>query len=77
MVTCPSLVAAGYYKENELPFFDDDFVEKWRNHHTFVSFRNNGLRECQARSFIFSGDVKGHDPYGISAFLKYLQFNSH
>ena len=71
MITCPSLVAAGYYKDDELPFFDDNFMETWRNHETFARFRQNGLKECQARSFIFSEDVHGRDPYGITAFREY------
>jgi len=75
MLTCPSLVAAGYYRDDELPFFDGNFIENWRNHETFVRFRKNGLRECQARSFIFSKDVNGRDPYGITAFKEYRQKN--
>lgn len=71
MVTCPSLNAAGYYEVGELPFFDDNFMETWRNHEAFVRFRQNGLRECQARSFIFNKDVHGRDPYGIDAFQEY------
>lgn len=71
MITCPSLAAAGYYQKNELPFFDNNFIKTWQNHEAFVRFRQNGLRECQARSFIFSKDVRGPDPYGITAFRKY------
>jgi len=71
MITCPSLAAAGYYKNGELPFFDDNFMETWRDHEAFVRFRRNGLRECQARSFIFSKDINGRDPYGITAFREY------
>jgi hypothetical protein len=54
-------------------FFDDNSVDTWHNHEAFVRFRQNGLRECQARSFIFSKDVCGRDPYGISAFREYWQ----
>jgi MoaA/NifB/PqqE/SkfB family radical SAM enzyme len=71
MITCPSLKAAGYYKDDELPLFDSDFMETWRNHEAFSRFRQNGLRECQARSFIFNQDVHGRDPYGIDAFREY------
>ena len=71
MLTCPSLVEAGYYKNEELPVFDDNFLETWQNHDIFARFRKNGFNECQARSFIFSNDVRGHDPYGINAFRKY------
>ncbi|HSA08431.1 MAG TPA: PqqD family peptide modification chaperone [Candidatus Moranbacteria bacterium] len=71
MVTCPSLKAAGYYREEELPLFDDNFMETWRSHKAFSNFRQNGLRECQARSFIFNRDVHGRDPYGINAFREY------
>lgn len=73
MITCPSLAAAGYYKNGELPSFDDNFMDTWHSHEAFVRFRQNGLRECQARSFIFSKDVRGRDPYGISAFREYWQ----
>ena len=68
MITCPSLVAAGYYGQGELPFFGSDFLEKWRNYEVFQRFRKNGLRECQARSFIFNENILGEDPYGIKAF---------
>jgi len=71
MITCPSLNAAGYYKDGELPLFDGDFMETWRSHEAFSRFRQNGLRECQARSFIFNQDVHGRDPYGIDAFREY------
>ncbi len=73
MVTCPSLNAACYYEVGELPFFDDNFMETWQNHEAFVNFRQNGLRECQARSFIFNKDVHGRDPYGVDAFREYWQ----
>ncbi len=68
MITCPSLVAAGYYEQKELPLFGHDFLEKWRNHEVFQRFRKNGLRECQARSLIFNGNVLKEDPYGIKSF---------
>ncbi|MBW6440693.1 PqqD family peptide modification chaperone [Patescibacteria group bacterium] len=71
MITCPSLLAAGYYQKDELPFFDDNFMETWQNHEIFARFRKNGLQECQARSFIFNKDVHGYDPYGITAFREY------
>lgn len=71
MVTCPSLVAAGYYGDQELPAFNGQFRETWRTHGMFTSFRENGLRECQARSYIYSKDVRGFDPYGIEAFRTY------
>jgi len=75
MITCPSLVAVGYYNKQELPLFDENFLKTWREHEIFVCFRNNGFRECQARSYIFSGDVQGYDPYGITAFKKFQIFH--
>ncbi len=75
MVPCPLLVAAGYYKEEELPIFDDNFLKTWRDNKIFDSFRKNGLKECQARSYIFSGNIKGYDPYGITAFFNYKNKN--
>lgn len=71
MLPCPSLLFSGYYKENELPEFNHDFVETWKNHPVFTEFRRNGLRGCQARSHIFCGDVTKPDPYGEEAFLDY------
>lgn len=71
MITCPLLETAGYYKSEELPIFDEYFIETWLTHPTFNRFRENGFRECQARALIFSGDVRGNDPYGVSAFQKY------
>lgn len=80
MVPCPFLKAAGYYSTNQLPRFNENFLEVWRNHKIFEEFRKGNLRECQARAYIFSKDIKGKDPYGINAFLEYknskaLNFN--
>lgn len=76
MVTCPLLAATGYYEGEELPAFDDNFLKTWKENKIFNDFRKNGLKECQARSYIFSGDVKGYDSYGITAFREYLQKNN-
>ena len=71
MLPCPSLLFSGYYKGDELPLFDENFVETWRNHPVFTEFRRNGLHGCQARSHIFCGDVTKPDPYGEEAFVAY------
>lgn len=71
MVTCPLLEVAGYYKNQELPVFDENFVQKWQNHSIFKNFRKNNIKECQARALIFSGDICGKDPYGISEFRQF------
>ena len=71
MVTCPGLVTAGHYSETDLPLFDEKFVKTWQKHWTFCQFKENGLRNCQVRSFLFSKDISGHDPYGIEAFREY------
>lgn len=73
MLACPYLVECGYHKADELPDFDENFLEKWRNGNYFNRFRSNGLRNCQACSYIYSGDVKGFDPYGIDAYKKYQE----
>jgi MoaA/NifB/PqqE/SkfB family radical SAM enzyme len=73
MLTCPSLFYSNYYQENDMPFFDEHFLETWREHPMFAQFRNNGLRGCQARSFIFGNNVTKPDPYDIDAFRKYLE----
>ena len=39
MVPCPSLVAAGCYSVDELPFFDENFLRVWRDHPLFRTFR--------------------------------------
>ena len=71
MLPCPSLLFSGYYDGSELPEFDQNFVDTWKNHPVFAKFRQNGLRGCQARSHIFCGDVTKPDPYGEEAFLAY------
>jgi MoaA/NifB/PqqE/SkfB family radical SAM enzyme len=74
MLTCPSLVYAGYYQPEELPAFDKNFIETWKNHELFRRFRSDGLSGCQARSFIFHKNTRTPDPYGIEAFNKYVEF---
>lgn len=68
MITCPLLETAGHYKSEEIPIFDEHFIETWQEHPAFNAFRKSGFRECQARALIFSGNVSGNDPYGVSAF---------
>jgi len=46
-------------------------LNSWKNNYYFKKFREGNLQECQACSYIFSGSIKGRDPYGIGAFLKY------
>ncbi|MDD4376316.1 MAG: radical SAM protein [Clostridia bacterium] len=72
MLTCPYLLEIGYYKIDDLPDFDENYINEWANGRIFNEFRNNGLKNCQARSLIFSGDVKGYDPYGLEAYKKML-----
>jgi MoaA/NifB/PqqE/SkfB family radical SAM enzyme len=71
-LTCPSLLFAGYYQDEALPRFDEHFLETWRCHPMFTSFRSNGFRGCQARAFIFCHDVTSSDPYDLAAFKRYL-----
>ena len=71
MLTCPYLLECGYYSENELPEFNESFLEVWKNHPIFKEFRKNGLKGCQARSLIFSNDIKLGDPYDIDSFKNY------
>lgn len=71
MITCPYLIECGYYKDVELPLFDENFIETWCKNPIFKQFRENGQKECQVRSLIFSKDVKGYDPYGLEAYKKY------
>jgi len=73
MITCPSLVAAGHYQGRELPSFDEHFLKRWKSHEIFEEFRNNGLKECQARAYIFNDNVQAKDPYGITSFTQYLE----
>lgn len=73
LITCPYLLQAGYYKESDLPEFNEDFLNTWKNAKMYVDFRKNGQKGCQARSLIFSHDVKKGDPYDVDAYIKYKQ----
>jgi MoaA/NifB/PqqE/SkfB family radical SAM enzyme len=73
MLTCPSLLYCGYYKDTDFPPFDENFVETWKTHPLFTEFKKNGLSGCQARSLIFSGDVRKGDPYDLTAFKVFLE----
>lgn len=68
MLTCPYLLEAGYYSEKDLPYFTSDFLNEWKNGKIFKQFRENGQKACQARSWIFSKDVKGYDPYSLQSY---------
>lgn len=72
MLPCPFLETAGFYKNKKLPKFDKNFITKWRNDKFFKEFRNRGIQECQACSYIFTGDINKKSPYGISAFRRYI-----
>jgi MoaA/NifB/PqqE/SkfB family radical SAM enzyme len=76
MLTCPSLLYCGYYKDTDFPLFDENFVEIWKTHPLFTEFKKNGLQGCQARSLIFSGDVKKGDPYDLAAFRSFAERKS-
>ncbi len=71
MLPCALLYEADYYKKEDLPLFDKNFVKNWRENETFINFRKQGLAECQACAYLFNGEVYSKDPYGISAFIKY------
>lgn len=75
MLTCPSLLYCGYYKEVDFPLFDENFVRVWKTHPLFTEFKKNGLSGCQARSLIFSGDVRKGDPYDLAAFRSFAERN--
>jgi len=75
MVPCPALQTAGYYNKIRLPKFDENFIDTWKNNHYFQKFRKGNLQECQARSYIFSKNIRGEDPYGINAFRRYQKAN--
>lgn len=68
MLTCPYLLEAGYYSEKDLPTFSADFLEIWKHGKIFEEFRKNGQKACQARSWIFSNDVQGYDPYSLESY---------
>ncbi|MBL7053667.1 radical SAM protein [Patescibacteria group bacterium] len=73
MVPCPFLKLAGYYNNNILPTFNKNFLNAWKNNFLFMKFREGNIKECQARSYIFSKNINGLDPYGIQEFKKYLK----
>jgi|GEM_PF-882830 len=72
MIPCPFLDEVGYYKNKKLPIFDENFKETWKNNYWFKDFRRGNFKECQACSYIFSGDRNRKNPYGLNAFKKYL-----
>lgn len=72
MIPCPGLLSAGYYKYDDLPIFDKDFVENWRNGKIFKSFRERGLKYCQLRSHIQGIDLGNPDAYSIEEFKKFI-----
>lgn len=71
MLICPYLVECGFHSKEQLPVFDEDFLEVWRNGDYFTSFRNGNMKNCQACSYIYSGSVDGFDPYGVDAYKIY------
>jgi MoaA/NifB/PqqE/SkfB family radical SAM enzyme len=73
MLTCPSLLYCGYYTESDFPPFNENFVTVWKTHPLFTEFKKNGLSGCQARSLIFSGDVRKGDPYDVASFRRFVE----
>jgi MoaA/NifB/PqqE/SkfB family radical SAM enzyme len=73
MIPCPFLSEIGYYDDKELPEFSKDFLREWRGNKYFKEFRRGNMRECQACSYIFEGNLNKKSPYGISAFKKYMK----
>jgi MoaA/NifB/PqqE/SkfB family radical SAM enzyme len=71
MVPCAFLGEINYYDETKLPDFNKDFLKEWKENDIFKKFREINLRECQACSYIFKGDIRGEDPYGLRAFRKH------
>jgi len=72
MVPCPFLNEVGYYKKN-LPVFSENFKKEWKSNVWFKKFRKGNLKECQACSYIFAGDIKKRNPYGLLEFKQYLK----
>jgi MoaA/NifB/PqqE/SkfB family radical SAM enzyme len=73
MLSCPGLVSCGHINEDDLPMFDENWLDTWHNHPVFTQFRDNGLTGCQVRSCIFCGDPKTPDPYSAAALRQYLE----
>jgi len=73
IIPCPFLNLAGFYKNKKFPKFNKNFVNTWINNKLFKEFRKRGLRECQACSYIFTGNINKKSPYGITSFEKYLK----
>jgi len=70
-IPCSLLKKTGYRPTKQWPLFNINFKKEWKSHPEFVRFRENNRFNCQARSFIFSGNVNGIDPYSITEFMKY------
>jgi len=77
MVTCPFLSMAGYYKPEQLPKFNKNFVKIWQKNAAFNKFRKENLAECIACAFLFTGSVKNQDPYSLRSYLKYCKKRKH
>lgn len=71
MLACPYLVEAGCESKDDLPLFDQNFIKVWQTGEYFENFRKHGQKNCQACSYIFSGDVCGVDPYGLEEYKKF------
>lgn len=73
VLPCALIFETDYYDNIEMPFINQDFAKTWQEHEIFKSFRKGDLKECQACSYLFSGDLAGFDPYGLKAFKKYVK----
>lgn len=71
LITCPYLLQSGFYHEEDLPDFNEEFLKTWKNSKMYKEFRENGQKGCQARSLIFSKDVRGGDPYDLNSYIEY------
>jgi MoaA/NifB/PqqE/SkfB family radical SAM enzyme len=73
MDPCPFLRLAGFYKNKDLPKFDSNFLKTWNSNKYFREFRQRNLKECQACAYIFNKNINSLNPYGLTAFKKWLR----
>ncbi len=71
MLICPYLVECGFHKKEDLPEFNENFIKIWNESELFKKFRTGNMRNCQACSYIYSGNTMGFDPYGVDAYIEY------
>ncbi|HCE2124834.1 radical SAM protein [Vibrio parahaemolyticus] len=72
---CPFLVESGYYTEDLLSKFNDEFIQNYSEIKIYKEFKENIIYGCQARNFADFCDVKKPDYFSVLDFESYLNDN--